>query len=83
MSRVKKQASLDALEFVEDMALSRRDKLRLIAVIPVIQLERMARLKRFRNLENIPLSTKHLFMKFQIAIIRKQAERLRRLKKLI
>jgi hypothetical protein len=84
MSKAKKQEILDALDFVEDMALSRQDKLRLIAAIPVRQAERLANLKRFRKrFANLPLSIKHTIMWNSIAIIRRQNERLRRLKKLI
>lgn len=67
----------------EDQLLSKDEKIKLIERIKDWQEQRWKRLRKWHNFENLPLSTKHMFMQREIVLIRMQNVRLAALKEQI
>lgn len=66
-----------------DVFLPYSDKIKLIGNIEYWQNERWIRLRRWRNLTDLTISVKHLFMRKEIELIRQQKKRLSALKQSI
>lgn len=66
----------------EDFNLSLKDKLSLIEAIPKRQWERWARIRKWRHC-GMPNNFRHLMIKNEVDLIRRQRERLTELKKQI
>lgn len=66
----------------DDFNLFLKDKLSLIEAIPQRQCERWARIRKWRNC-GMPNSFRHLMIKNEVDLIRRQRERLTELKKQI
>lgn len=71
------------MESITDMSLTREEKLELIAVIPLRQQERRDMLRRIWQLTSTQMKARHVFARHIISTIRRQEDRLRRLKKLV
>lgn len=68
-------------DVLDDEGLTLKEKMALLIWIPIRQRERWERMKKFHNTPNISIDTRHYFMSFEINLMRRQKQRLERIKK--